>query len=350
MNPLNRAAGGPAAVYPVPGEGGLSRLEDLTLQDGIQRAHSPRHASILLVAGRVPSRAFRALERLHDQMPHPRASVCWDADPGPLKQAEVFASEADAPEHLDLRRQLLGLQSDLSHGRRPSAGALLPDEPPAPWRGQGDHGQGGEGMMGGKPYGRPMAMTGDDIRDGLSLDAYPVTIGPFAPMLPPGLELDVTLQGDVIQQVAIRHPPFSDDPAGARPRASHRLRCLARLLRIRGQQTAALHLLRAARRVEDGEPVHARALTRRLRWTGLLAGIEPGLGVLGGQDVRNRIRRWLAESNPATATAAPVPEPSPLSPEEIPGLLAGLEWGQAVTVLASFDLQTLARMLGGVEP
>src|SRR3546814_14512508 len=62
-------------------------------------------------------------------------------------------------------------------------------------------------MMGGKPYGRPMAMTEDDRRDGLALDAYSATFGPFLPVFPPGLQLSLTLQGDVVQSAEVLRPP-----------------------------------------------------------------------------------------------------------------------------------------------
>src|SRR3546814_16968041 len=106
-------------------------------------------------------------------------------------------------------------------GERRSEDDLLPDEPPVAWRGKGDHGQGGEGMMGGKPYGRPMAMTAEDLRDGLALDAYTACFGPFLPMLPPGLQLELTLQGDVVQSARVRRPPAAQ--AGAdEPRSEAR--------------------------------------------------------------------------------------------------------------------------------
>src|SRR3546814_20246746 len=89
-------------------------------------------------------------------------------------------------------------------GERRSEDDRLPDEPQVAWRGKGDHGQGGEGMMGGKPYGRPMAMTDEDLRDGLALDAYTACFGPFLSVLPPGLMLELTLLGDVIQRTEER--------------------------------------------------------------------------------------------------------------------------------------------------
>src|SRR3546814_14187708 len=79
-------------------------------------------------------------------------------------------------------------------------------------------------MMGGKPYGRPMAMTEDDRRDGLALDAYTATFGPFLPVFPPGLQLSLTLQGDVVQSAEVLRPPVHQ-AAGAAP-----LRRIARFL------------------------------------------------------------------------------------------------------------------------
>jgi hypothetical protein len=102
------------------------------------------------------------------------------------------------------------LYRDHLSGARTSEPDLLSDAPPAPWRGIGPHGQGGEGMMGGKPYGRAMAMTADDARDGLALDAFGAHIGPFFAPLPPGLVLDLELQGDMIQRAAVVQGPLAE--------------------------------------------------------------------------------------------------------------------------------------------
>src|SRR3546814_16725517 len=96
-------------------------------------------------------------------------------------------------------------------------------------------------MMGGKPYGRPMAMTEDDRRDGLALDAYTATFGPFLPVFPPGLQLSLTLQGDVVQSAEVLRPPVHQ-AAGDAP-----LRRIARLLRLLGLPALAQRLLCAAR-------------------------------------------------------------------------------------------------------
>ncbi len=407
----------PVRFYAAIGEGALEGVEALSLEPGIQRVMTPRAATLLLIAGRIPEPAWPALRRLHEQLPHPRASLYWGVDPQPIPDAVSVASH-DPP-----AAELRMLQKHLLLGDQPSSEALLPNEPPAPWRGQGSHGQGGEGMMGGKPYGRPMSMSAEDVRDGLALDAHRVSLGPFAPMLPPGLCLRLTLQGDVIQGAEILAPPYAD-PASLAPfqearrtsvpigrleraRAAHHLRCVARLLAIRGASALAARTLRTARRVSEGEPVHLGGLRRWLRLSGLSQGIEPGLGLLdqvskrslqgpalrasgeaadlrvdldpyrgvGFQpitqpdgDVRARIEQWLAEAaqsltldarlgaelvHPGQAIEGPsgplgpnAGERAPLAETALDRLLRGLEWSQAMTVLASFDANSLRRLLG----
>ena len=77
------------------------------------------------------------------------------------------------------------LRDDSGRRRLASSPDALPDLDPAPWRGVGPFGQGGTGMTGGVPYGRPLAGRADD-RDGLKLDQLLVRVGPFLPPFPPG--------------------------------------------------------------------------------------------------------------------------------------------------------------------
>ena len=186
----------------------------------------------------------------------------------------------------------------------------LPDEPPNEWKGIGPHGQGGKGMMGGTPYGRPMAMTGPDIRDGLQLDRYTARIGPFAPMLPPGLTLEVTLQGDVICDVSIGSPPFAQPADADAPEL-----CLARVLRLLGLDRAADRVLRGKR---------PGAL-----W--VQGAIPRGLGRIDGTDTRGRVAAWRKG------------EAAPLGPFDLPQLLTGAEWSEAMLILASLPPSALIR-------
>src|SRR3546814_14127208 len=71
-----------------------------------------------------------------------------------------------------------------------------------PTRRFSDLGQGGTGMTGGVPYGRPLPGWAED-RDGLKLDQLQLRLGPAYPGLPPGLVLDLHMQGDILQDVGI---------------------------------------------------------------------------------------------------------------------------------------------------
>lgn len=269
----------------------LDAVERLFLSPGLQQAMTPRAAAILLVAGDMPERVREARDRVHDQLAHPRATVAWDGSGNP------------APEIRQVWRRLLDGHSD-----EPDR---LPDEPPNEWRGKGDHGQGGKGMMGGVPYGRPLAMTAEDVRDGLQLDAYTARIGPFTPMLPPGMVLEITLQGDVIVEAKICAPPFEQAPEASVPQA-----CAARLLQLLGLPFDARRVLRG----------------NRPRGFALLRAVPEGVGTIApGNDVRARLARWLGR------------QPSTEQAPELTDLLSGLEWYEAILVLNSFAPDALRR-------
>nr|WP_297461705.1 hypothetical protein [uncultured Halomonas sp.] len=251
------AARAPVPVFPALGVSGDAVLRHLALTPGIEWVDSPRHASVLLVAGGVPIDQHEALRRVHDQLPAPFASVWFRTEPF---EELLSATRVDGLD--DLPGALCAVYRELMQGRRGSSPRLLPDEPPNPWEGRGDFGQGGEGMMGGVPYGRPMAMNmHDDIRDGLTLDSLTFTLGPFLPALPPGMSAQVTLQGDLVQSWTTQSAPH---PLGLEAvffaarqqpvpiaelelaRARHHLRHMYHGLRLAGLESAGLHALRLA--------------------------------------------------------------------------------------------------------
>ncbi|MBW3562848.1 MAG: hypothetical protein KY437_10170 [Actinobacteria bacterium] len=200
------AAGAPVPVFVALGGGARDAVADLGRDRTVTLVDSPRHATILLVAGRMPRSLIRALAQIHDQLPQPRATVWWTGgDLGEVRAAFPDA-EVVGPDR-DVSTVLRRVHRELVTGQRPSEPTILPDQPPARWRGVGPHGQGGMGMMGGRPYGRPMPMTGPD-RDGLELDRLPLRVGPFVAFLPAGLHLDVVLQGDVLQEATLAGDPF----------------------------------------------------------------------------------------------------------------------------------------------
>jgi len=342
VSALKRWAGkAPAPVFVAIGEGMRERVERLFADPRLERAATPRHAAIFLIAGPMRLEDREDLRRIHDQMPHPRATLLWAAEVGEaLGDAETLTAtlrpaDASRADEAALDR-LTRIWAELSNGERPSEPDLLHDEPPNPWQGIGPHGQGGKGMMGGTPYGRPMAMTADDLRDGLALDPYTARFGPFLPMFPPGLLLEMTLQGDVIQSAKVLRPPL---PQAAGNDASAALLRLARLLDLLGLPVLGHRARLAAAGNRSSSAVEM--LSRAIRWSGSTLAIPPGLGAVEGQgDLRTRFHDLLAVAGGSSAETRPeLPESAHLS-----SLLPGLEWSEAMLVLNSLDDATLAAL------
>ena len=286
-----------ASVFAAIGPGWQAPVERLLARQGLRRALTPRDAGILLVAGDMPGTASEALSRVHDQLPHPRLTLRWT---GADETADGVAERvAAAWRDLHLRA---GEADETDH---------LPDQPPNEWKGVGPHGQGGKGMMGGTPHGRSMAMTGEDIRDGLQLDRYTARIGPFAPMLPPGLVLEVTLQGDVIVAAIVQRPPFAQPVDADAPEL-----CAARMLRLLGLD----------------EPARRSIRGRRPGGFWVRGAVPRELGrIEGAADARGRLAAFLGGDSP------PVAAPS------LSELLPGLEWSEAMLVLASLPPSAILR-------
>ena len=262
-------------------------VQDLRLSHDVQLVDTPRAATILLIAGDVAEAHREALARTHDLLPHPRATVTWGtADP--LGGLRSTATSIDL--RLDPVQTLRSLFRDLLTRRRPSELPLLPDVDPVEWRGVGPYGQGGTGMTGGTPYGRPMAELGPD-RDGLRLDVLRVTLGPFFPRLPAGLVLDLKTAGDVVTEAAAveatsSHPAAAASARTSSPfvrallepvpiaelelaRARDHLRWLADALIAQGLPALGLRALRLAHDVRPGDEDRIRRFAGRLRRTGL---------------------------------------------------------------------------------
>lgn len=330
------AATAPVPIYAAIGRDARRAVEDLSLNSKLAVVSTARHASLLLVAGEIREQDRVDLWRLHDQLPHPRATLWWRTAPGPDDVGEIIETRSDPGAALRSTYEKLLL------GEKESEGDFLPNEPPAPWRGKGDHGQGGEGMMGGKPYGRPMAMTNDDLRDGLTLDAYTTSVGPFLSILPPGLKIEFALQGDVIQTATVQRAPFAQEAPQARPEP---LRRMARLLRLLGLTGHAERFIRADREVEQGRRTDMQRLQRLLDWSGAFAAIPPGLGETGSGDVRSRLHGWWQEAVRQVGSAetmAAADDQQDIRP--MADILRGLEWDEAMLVINSFDDKTLTRM------
>ena len=268
---------------------------------------SPRAATVLVVAGYIPTALAEPLARVHDQMANPRATVWWTG--GPTGDAPAGWPQATmVGPGGDIEAAVVAAHRDVLSGARPSEAPLLVDVDPAPWRGLGPYGHGGTGMTGGVPYGRPMAGRGDDLRDGLTLDVVPLRIGPFFPHLPAGIVIEVTFAGDVVHHVTYVAPPGSDggglgaaraDDAAApflaaaerpvpvaeieRARARNHLRWLARLLHLYGLDALARRVAKAASSVPR-DPGDLVALARRLERPWVLGRATRGIGVITADD------------------------------------------------------------------
>jgi hypothetical protein len=263
LSALAAFAFGRMNAFAVLGDGGAEPWMGLLDSARVRPVRAPRDADLLVLAGEIPRDWGDGLRALFETLALPRLALwlpppwsCPEPAGVPLGASLSSAGEAD----WDAIRAFLVSPSN------PAGRALLPDRPPHPWRGRGDHGQGGEGMMGGTPYGRPMAMTMED-GDGLALDDVPTALGPWFPGLPSGLRLDLRLQGDRIRAC--------DTVTNRFPRRDLTPSLVARV---------------PALRALAGEPVPVA----KLEWARVaahLAGLSALLGFLGLDDLAAAMRR-----------------------------------------------------------
>lgn len=269
----------PPSVLVVAGIDGHAPAQDLRLDPRIRLAAAPRQANVLLTVGRLTEPLLAAAIAAHDTMPAPRAAIEWR--PG----AEVAGTAptipgAEVTTGTDPVPQVVTASAALLRGERASSDPVRADADPAPWRGVGPYGQGGNGMTGGVPYGRPMAERDDD-RDGLTLDALPVEVGPLFSGFPDGLTARVTFQGDLVHGFELRSNPFvgrqlspADDPfltALFEPvtvaelevaRARALLRWSAGALRLHGLHALSLRVLSLAVTAGPADVARVRRLSR----------------------------------------------------------------------------------------
>lgn len=294
------ASGAPIPIHVVTGLGARDAVQDLRLDPRVRFTESPRAAELLLVAGSIPDALAEAVLRLHDALPHPRRTIFWT-----MEGAQVDALAARFAGPVLAGEDVLGavvathraLLSDPATTERP----LLPNEEPAPWRGLGPYGQGGAGMTGGTPYGRPMAELAAD-RDGLRLDALPVTVGPFFSAWPAGLRAAMGFAGDVVLDEAsldlvLERPgttvwrptlrPFLRALEGPVPvaelelaRARDHLRWTAEALRVHGLEALGLRAIRMAQVVRPGDGQLVSRFTRRIERTLVLRWAAGRVGPL----------------------------------------------------------------------
>lgn len=289
-------------VFAVAGSGARDAVQDLRLRSEIRILDSPKAASVLVVAGPIADVHAPALALIHDALPHPRATVLW-APQGEL--ASLPGVPAIVITDGDPVAVIVAAYRDLLTGRRPSEPAILPDVDQAEWRGLGPYGQGGSGMTGGTPYGRPLAELGPDP-DGLRLDVVPVSIGPFFPRFPTGLVLDIRFSGDLVLDVAIGEGALESPVGAPRPalrpflqalsepvpicqlelaRAREHLRWLADALVAHGLPALGARSLRLAQRARPGDVGAVRRLARLIGWTQVTRWSTRGVGKVPADDL-----------------------------------------------------------------
>ena len=295
------AARAPVPVFAAIGEGARDAVEELRLRDELRFVDSPRAAAVLLIAGPVPDSLGAAALSVHDSLSHPRATVWWTRGTSPGELGNTFTGGVFVED--DPTDAIVRVYRELVTGNRPSEAPILPDVDPAPWRGLGPYGQGGSGMTGGVPFGRPLAERGSD-RDGLTLDQVFLRAGPFLPALPPGLVLDVVLQGDLVQKARIVEAgrgaigrvdagePFAGALEDAVPiaelemaRSRSHLRWLSQALRAHDLDALAMRVLHLAARVGPGDADSVRKLARTVRRTGILSWSTAGVGRLAPESL-----------------------------------------------------------------
>lgn len=298
------AAQAATPVFAVAGGGAREAVQDLRLRPELRLVDTPRAANILLVAGAIADAWRTPLARLHDTMPHPRATLVWRASASTDPTLPGLHDPVDAGP--DPVATAGAIYRDLVTGRRATEPPILPDTDPAPWRGVGPYGQGGTGMTGGVPYGRPMAELAPDP-DGLRLDVLPVAVGPFFPRLPAGLVLDVWLAGDLVLEGTVVGDTLGDHPVAVRPglqpfvraleepvpiadletaRAREHLRWLADALHAAGLEALAVHALRLATAAGPGDAARVAGLADLVRRTQVGRWSLPSAGRLDADAVR----------------------------------------------------------------
>lgn len=293
----------PVPVFAVAGTGAQVRVDELLLEPRLRLVDSPAAANVLLIAGGVPDRLAAQLAHAHDAMTWPRVPMWWSLGArtsSPIRSA-VEVHDADPPALVD---SVVDTHRRLLSGELPSSPSMLPDEDPAPWRGVGPYGQGGTGMTGGVPYGRPMAVVAPD-RDGLRLDELTVRIGPFFARFPTGLVLELRLQGDVVQEAQLVAPDAAVPPVllPATPfrdaldvpvrvsvleleRARSHLRSIASALLAHQLDSVARRVLRLAGRVRPGDDDEVEHLHRLLRRTQVLGWATRDVGLIPAEQLQ----------------------------------------------------------------
>lgn len=298
----------------VPG-GTATRLavERLLRERGWPEAQSPAAADVVAICGRPGPELAAAVDQLWRQVPAPRARL-------------ELTAPGEVPARLDQAAARLRALERAVVRRPPSARTTAE---------------------------LAMADLAED-RDGLTLDRVEARLGPVLPGWPPGLVLDVALQGDVIQAASARWLDGGRDATGhderdfwverlpaleaGRRAAARDLDRAARLLLVAGWDGAAL----SVRHCRDDLLGSASTSELRRRMSRLAARtggsllLSAMLGSVGppGDSAGARLRGWFSAALRALDV---VPVPQPAAPELDADRLVGAELATARLRLAALD-------------
>lgn len=219
------------------------------------------------------------------------------------------------------------------------------------------HGGGHEAMDMQMPAGLPLANEAED-RDGLILDILHFNYGPALPYWPAGLQLNLTVQGDVVTDSGVTVLTAPVDPrdgevAGAVPGAARALDSLFRLFAVAGADRFAT----TAQRLRDdvlaeADPSGVSSSLLRLQaqvsrarlLRSMLSRIDlsgdPATGLSGeATDVWSSCTRWLTIAVDAgKARPAQLAQPAVAELlEALPSLVKGRELAEVRLVVAALD-------------
>lgn len=315
-------------------------------------ALSPADTDLLLVLGEPGPQLAQAVDVLWSQTTRPRHR--YDVRSGDDVARQLDSAAAALVAGATTLGPPPATARDLLEGGGAPGMEAAHDEHAGP-DGPAGHDPGGhEGHHmdhGGDVAGLAMADTAPD-RDGLTLDALRVSLGPVLPAWPTGLVVRGSLQGDVLTGVELSWADAAT--GGTEPAAAAEVLALdhlAQLLVVAGWPSAARRA-RAARSAllsdEPGRAARGRheaaALTRRVRSSRTLAWSVRGLGQVpgsapdgdqAGADVLARVHRWCAAA--AVETTAE-PAVSGRSPDGAAELLEGAELAAVRLIVASLVL------------
>ncbi|TMR20819.1 hypothetical protein ETD86_17670 [Nonomuraea turkmeniaca] len=337
-------------------------------------AEPASEADLLVICG-TPGEEFEAAIRtVWDDLPGPRARVDLPSDATPpsigqaLNRAVAHLADKDAQWRDAAARAGKPWSPDAdrnSDSHTPDGGSSHHGHDSHASHGQEHDDDGHEGGHHehhmGNPGGLPMAGRGPD-RDGLSLDRLHVSIGPILSDWPRGLVVESVLQGDVIQDAAVRWlgsgesfwaEPWNKAAAGhpvtraeaGRRQAAAYLDSLGRLLSVSGWSGAARRaralrdrLLADAPRAELAAPY--RSFERQVRRSRTLRWMLRDVGSIEDGDAVSRLDGWLTRTRAAIDALedeTPLDGAPPVRHTLHPGLLVGGELATARLIIASLD-------------